>query len=198
MAPSSKADLAVKPPTRSIPKKVPKQVSNQVVWDIVKVDSTITPSAGGVVETNFSASLNTHPQNSAWTALFDQWCIPQFSVTFRSLEAPGGTSSISILYTALDFDGIGAISTIQAIEDYSTCKLTTMGARSLVTRSVRPCIKLSTQQSGSNVNSTVAREWQDSGAAGSPWFGIRSILSASNASAIIATQTIWYCFRNQI
>jgi len=195
------ADLAVRPPTTQIPSKVPRLITNQVVWDKVKIDSTLTPSAGGIVELNFTAALTSHPQASSWTALYDQWCVPQFSVAFRSLEAPGGTSSISILYTALDFDSVNALGSIPTIEDYTTCQQMTMTTGSLHVRSVRPCIKLSTGQvpgSGTNVNSTLSRSWQDSGAAGTPWIGIRSLVSASNSSSITCTQTIWFAFRNQI
>lgn len=198
MGPVAGDDLKVRPPTSRIPSSVPKQVSNQIVWDVVKVDAILTPSAGGIVENNFSFSLQLHPQVSNWAALFDQYCIPQASMTFRSLEPPGGTSSISILYTALDFDNANNLGSIAAIEDYATCKLKTMGAGAVITRSVRPCIKLSTQQPSTNVNSSLAQNWQDVGAGGTPWFGIRSILGVSNSSNIIATSTIWYAFRNQI
>jgi len=199
--PQNSSDLAVNPPTHNIPAVVPKLVSNRLAWDVVKVDFTLTPSTGGIVELNFSAALTDHPQASAWAQLFDQWCIPQFSVTFRSLESPGGTQSISILYTALDFDSVGTLGSIPAIEDYATCRLDTMTTGSTVTRSVRPCVKISTGQvpgSGTNVNASLDRVWQDSGATGTPWLGIRSMVSASNSSAITCTKTIWFAFRNQI
>jgi len=199
--PSNSSDLAVNPPTHNIPTTVPKQVSNQLAWDVVKVDSTLTPSTGGITELNFSAALTDHPQASAWAQLYDQWCIPQFSVTFRSLESPGGTSTISILYTALDFDSVGTLGSIPGIEDYATCRLDTMTTGSSVTRSVRPCVKISTGQvpgSGTNVNASLDRVWQDSGATGTPWLGIRSMVSASNSAAITCTKTVWFAFRNQI
>lgn len=199
MAPVSGADLNVRPPTRSIPQRVPSQISNKIAWDLVKVDTTIT-AAGSLVETNFSASLASHPQSSSWIALYDQWCIPQFSVTFRPRIAPGAnTGDVPLLYTALDFDSIGALGSIQAIEDYATCAVMTMTTGSVVTRSVRPCVKVSTQQPGSNVNSSLERVWQDSGAGGTPWFGIRSILGpGADSFTMIATVCIWFAFRNQI
>jgi hypothetical protein len=170
-----------------------------IAWDMVKVDTSITP-AGSVVETNFTAALTLHPQSSNWIALYDQWCVPQFSVTFRSTAPPGSdTGAVPLLYTALDFDSVGALGSVQAIEDYSTCVVTTMTTGSSVTRSIRPTVKISTQQPSSNVNSSLQRVWQDSGAGGTPWFGIRSIVGPGGTSSpIIATICIWFAFRNQI
>jgi hypothetical protein len=53
MTPVNRADLGVRPPTYSIPTTVPRQVSNQVVWDVVKVNTVITTSSSSIVETNF-------------------------------------------------------------------------------------------------------------------------------------------------
>jgi hypothetical protein len=200
MTPVSQADLAVRPPSTRIPTSVPRNVSSRVVWDIVKIDTTITPSSSGLTETNFTAALQLHPQVSSWSALFDQWCIPQFSVTFRSLSAPGNDSGpVAVLYTALDFDSSGALGTVAKIEDFATCDVDNMTTGAVVTRSIRPCVKLSTQQTSTNVNATLARPWQDTGAAGTPWFCIRSICSAVDPSdVILATLCIWFAFRNQI
>jgi hypothetical protein len=199
MAPRSRADLRVRPPSRRIPSSVPKQVSNQVVWDIVRTDLTINVGTGGIAETNFSFSLASHPQAGSWGTLYDQWCIPQVTVMFRSEQPPGATFVPAIIYTALDFDGVGNLGSIAAIEDYSTCAQCTMSPGRTHTRSIKPCIKISTQQPSTNVNSSVDRLWQDVGANGTPWFGIRSIVSSSTATyPIVATTLTWYAFRNQI
>jgi hypothetical protein len=103
------------------------------------------------------------------------------------------------MYTALDFDSNGSLGSISAIEDYATCMVTEMGHRAQLTRSIKPTVKISTQQTSSNVNSTVARAWQDSGAAGTPHYCIRSIFSTTATTyGIVATTTIWFAFRNQI
>jgi hypothetical protein len=199
-SPENKSDLSVRPPSSRVPTKVPRTVTNLVVWDVVSIDTTILTSTTTLVESNFGFTLSQHPQAASWQALFDQWCIPQVSVTFQSLMPPGATSTESILYTSLDFDNIVAINTIQAIEDFSTCETHLMGPRATHVRSIRPCNKLSALNfSGTNNNSAMSRTWVDSASPGTEFFGIRSILSGTtNAYPIVAKITLWYAFRNQI
>jgi hypothetical protein len=199
MTPQSKADLAVKPPTSVIPQRVPKQVSNLVVWDVVKVVSQILTTANGITETNFTASLTSHPQVASWQALFDQWCIPQFSISFESLTPAGSSVILPKLYTALDFDSIGALGSVTVIADFATCEATTLFPQMQVVRSIRPCVKAPTL---ANASSMLARAWQDSAFPSVAWFGIRSILDNTNTPtvypAVTANLTIWYAFRNQV
>lgn len=195
-APQNRSDLSVRPPTYRIPSTVPKQVTNLIVWDIVKFDTAITTSTTSVVETNASVSLNNHPQVSSWTSLFDQWCVPQFSTTFKSHLPPGSLTVPCEFYTALDFDNVGTLGSIAAIEDFATCAVVTMGDGVSVTRSIRPCNKVA---SGTTNVALMGRQWVDSLAPANPWFAIRSMASTSSvAYTIIATTTIWFAFRNQI
>jgi hypothetical protein len=199
MQPFNKADLRIKPPKTAIPRGMPKRIANQVVWDSVRYDVTITVSTSTVTETNYSFTLTSHPQYASWTALYDQWCIPQASVTFRAENAPGATSGTATLYTALDFDNITAITSIPNIEDFGTCAQTEMIPGKTVTRSIRPCVKVSTQQGSGNANSTLARAWQDCGSNTVPWFGIRSMTSVAGGTYTIrSTVCLYFAFRNQI
>lgn len=196
MAPSNRADMRVKPLTASIPGSVPKTVTNRLAWDSVKVVQNITLSTSALVETNFSASLSLHPQVSSWTALFDQWCIPQFSVTFESQYPSGASFAPCQFYTALDFDNSTALGSISAIDDYSTSSNIVMGVNTKFTRSIRPCLKVA---GTAGTGQSVGRFWVDSAVPSTPWFGIRSI--AANVSTtynIQAFYTIWFAFRNQI
>jgi len=165
----------------------------------VKIESQISISAVGIVETNYTFSLLDHPQQASWAALFDQWCILEASVSFRSLLPPGSTAIPSVIVTALDFDSVGALGSIAALDDFTSAAEHTMAVGSRFTRSVRPCVKVSTQQAGANVNSGMATPWVDSGATGTLHFGIRSIATQSNASyGVLVTKFIVYGFRNAI
>lgn len=196
MAPSNRADLAVRPPTYRIPTTIPRQVSNQVVWDVVKTNTTITTSSSALVETNFYWSLNSHPQSSSWATLFDQWCIPQFSATFQCAYPEGASASPGLLYTALDFDSSNNLGSVAALEDYSTCSAAMLVSGQTVTRSVKPCVKgylAGTAQAGLN------RQWIDCALPAIPWYSIRSIVGVCGASyPISVVTTIWFAFRNQI
>lgn len=198
--PTNQGDLRTKPPTSRIPSSVPRNIPSMIVWDVVKYDTAIAVSSSAITETNFSFSLSSHPQSSSWIALFDQWCIPQASVTFRTEMAPGTTQSVPILYSALDFDSLGNLGSVTSIEDFASCVVTSMPPGKSMTRSVKPCLKVSVQTGGANSNGGVQRCWIDSGSSGTQLFGIRSIVSSTSASGfnIIATVTVWFAFRSQI
>jgi hypothetical protein len=172
---------------------------NQVAFDTVKITSTINISASAIVETNFTFSLLDHPQQGNWAALYDQWCIVEASITFRSQLPPGSSAAPVDLYTAIDFDSNGTLGSIAAIEDFGTSAVCLMAHGAVTTRSVRPCVKVSLGQSGSNVNSGMATPWIDSGATGTLHYGIRSIAAQASASYNIdVVRTISYGFRNTI
>jgi hypothetical protein len=196
MAPQNKADLAVKPLSYRVPLNVPRQVSNQVVWDVLKLFSAITIPTSGIVETNFPFFLSQHPQVSSWTALFDQWCIPQATVSFQSEIPPGSTANPAVFVTALDFDNVANVGSLSALEDFSTASVDQMSAARVVTRSIHPCVKL---RSGATDSSAVTRQWIDCASPAIAWYGVRSIGGVSSATyTVIAVTTIWFCFRNQI
>jgi len=195
-APAARADLRVKPPSNTnVPNSVPRSVSNQVVWDVVKIDGTQVNSTSAPTEFNFNASLSAHPQASSWQALFDQWTVPQFSVSYQAMTPPGLTTAPPRLYTALDFDNTNTIGTITAIEDYSTSSCLELQPQSKIVRSIKPC----TKPVNIGTTSGVARMWIDSGTPSAVFYGIRSMMSASGAQVTVSTTlTIWFAFRNQI
>jgi len=198
-APENRADLMVRPPTNVIPSAVPRSVTDKIIWDVVSYDNVINTSTSTVVETNTNFSLNYHPQVTSWIALFDQWCIPQATVTYQSQMPSGVGTSAPILYTALDFDSTTNISTIQAIEDFSTCETHLMSHGATHVRSIRPCNKSSIQVSSGVSNAGMIRSWVDSSYPTALWFGIRSITGSSGtATNIVAKVTVWFAFRNQI
>jgi hypothetical protein len=204
MYPVNSQDLAVNPPDIfAVPKSVPLNIASMIVWDTVKFDTPIALSTTSNVETNFSFQLAQHPQSGSWTALFDQWTIPQASVTFRARTPPGATVESTLFYTALDFDNTAAIGgSIANIEDFSTCDVHTLSEGAVFTRTIRPCCKgtVSTSNTGSNLSSGVERLWLDCGITTSTnFYGIRTIAAQAGSNTyVIATVTVWYAFRNQV
>lgn len=196
MTPSSSSDLRVRPPTsKNVPTSVPRNIASQVVWDVLKFDIVATVPTSGILEANDNFSLSNHPQASSWTTLFDQYCIPQASITYQSLYPSGSTFAPATMYTALDFDSNGTLGSVAAIEDFTTCAVKTMGTNQRVVRSIRPCNEVST---GSSI-SDLSRNWHDSTVPNIPHNGIRFIVgSAATSYNIRKTVTVWYAFRNQI
>jgi len=196
MTPVNRADVGVRPLDAFIPTRVPRSVPNQVVWDIVKVNSVITIPVAGIVETNFQATLNSHPQVASWTALFDQWCIPRFSVTFESQYMSNSVSPPAFIVTGLDFDNVSNLSSIGLLEDFSTASNVVMSQAVRFTRTVTPSFKVA---GAINTGQSVSRLWCDCAFPATPWFGIRSIAGSSGTTyPVSAFLTIWYAFRNQI
>lgn len=194
--PVNRADLAIRPPTHNIPTSVPKQLANKIAWDTVKVTGFITVSSSVVVETNFSYNLGFHPQAGSWTSLYDQWCIPQVTITLNSQYPSNATFAPVQLVTALDFDNTTNVSTIGALMDYSTAAQKTMGVEAVVTRSIKPCVK---PQLSTTSSSGLDRIWVDSAVPSTPWYGLRTMVNSGGGSYLISyTHTIWFAFRNQI
>lgn len=171
-----------------------------LAWDIVKVTSTIAVpnTLGGITETNFAFSLASHPSASSWVSLFDQWFIPQFTVEFQSLMAPGSATSPATLYSALDFDNTANLGSLTLLEDFATCTSKVMHPQASFMRSVRPCTK---PLIGSTTTVGISRQWLDSSQSSTQNFGIRTITVGNIASgtySINVVSTIWFAFRNQI
>jgi len=201
MYPTNTGDLKIKPPSPfNVPKGVPRNVASLISWDVVKLDLTSSTSASAISENNDSFSLNNHPQNAAWTSLYDQWCIPQVSVTYISGLSPGATVAPSILYTALDFDNNGNLGSVSAIQDFASCEEVVFANGAMKTRTVRPMSKApSTASSNVSVGTDLQRTWHDSGAPGVQHYGVRSIAGiAGGPYPITRSICIWFAFRNQI
>jgi len=200
MNPLNGEDLKVRPLSMtSVPKSIPRNVTSQVVWDVVKLDGVLTASATAVVENNFSYSLAQHPQASIWTQLFDQWALPFFSIEFDSLTTPGDQTTVPTLYTALDFDSANTINTIANIEDFGSSEASVMQPSVRVLRSVRPSTKNAVASSTSTPQAVLGGPvWIDSSFTTIPHYGIRSMLSISSALQVKTTSTLYFCFRNSI
>jgi len=196
-APTNRGDLMVRPPTKNIPSTVPRTITNMICWDIVSTDFIMSANSATLTEMNFTFSLSQHPQSSSWQALFDQWCIPQASVTYQSEQPPGSTGASSILYTALDFDSVNALGSIGSIEDFSTCETVVLAPGVTHVRSVKPCSKASATPANFSI---MNRSWCDSSFNNVNHFGIRSIISVNGATSynVVAKVTVWFAFRNQI
>lgn len=197
MVPTNRADLKVSPSNDfRVPKRIP-TILPRVVWDTVKVRSTLTASNGGISEANFSVNLQTHPQYASWQAIYDQWCVPQFSLTFFSRCAPGSATAPIILHSALDFDNTTNLGSISTLDDYGTATVKILSAGQSYTRSVRPCTKPTLS---ANSSAGISRCWCDTGTPTVPWFGIRTILEQlpSGAQDLVVEITVWYAFRNAI
>jgi hypothetical protein len=200
MNPSKSSDLRIRPPNQfNVPKKVPRSLQNQVVWSIVKTESTITTSVSSIVETNFSFALTSHPQSSNFTTEYDQWCLPQVTVEFDSQLPPGSTTPPIKLYTALDFDSSSNVGSVAGIEDFSSCEALVMHSQARTMRSVRPSCKVAVGAASSSPTAGLSGpQWLDCSIPGIIHYGIRSVADLGGVQFISVTTTLWFAFRNSI
>jgi hypothetical protein len=194
---SNKSDLRLKPPKMSTVPSVPRSLANQIVFDTCTIRTTVSNSTSTISESNFAVSLSTNPQSASWAALFDQWCVPQFSVTWMSIEPPSFTGTTPELHTAIDFDNSVNLGSLAAIDDYGTARTDVLIFNKSVTRSVRPCVK--PDASGTS-GALTARSWIDCAQPGILHYGIRSIIGQASTAAttLVVDTTVWYAFRNTI
>lgn len=194
----NRGDLSLKPPSaRSVPRSVPRNIGNKVVWDKVMTRSTISTSTSAVTEQTYSFTLAAHPQASSWSALFDQWTIPQFSITWMNFSSGASTATLPELHTAIDFDNGTFLGSTQLIDDYGSAQVDLLIFNKSVTRSVKPCCK---PDAGGASSALTAQSWVDCGSPNVPFYGIRSVfgIAATAGTTLLVEATIWYAFRNTI
>jgi len=201
MNPTNASDLRVRPPTnRNVPTTIPRNIQSIIVWDSVKIESQIAASATSIIEQNFIFTITLHPQYASYLAIYDQYSIPMVSIEFDSQCPPGSGFAPPALHTALDFDNATALGSVQSLEDFATAEYMVMQPGSRHLRSIRPSCKGVTSTTGGTATSSVAGPlWIDSAVNNVPFYGIRSILNTGSPTvSVLVTQTIWFCFRNQI
>jgi len=191
------SDLSIRPPTAKVPTRVPRNILNRIVWATMTYNgTTITTSLTALTENNFNFQLNNTAQYSSWTTLFDQFTIVQASVTLKLQGNYSSTGNYPELYTAIDFDNISNLNSIQLIENYASAEVLQVRPNSSVTRSCKPC--LAPDLSGVS-GAGVQRAWVDCAQPGIPAFGIRTIFSiAGTQITAIPIITMWIAFRTNI
>lgn len=196
--PANRRDARVKPPRMDkVPSSIPRNLGSQLVFDRTSIRSTIGTSTSGITETNYGWSLNTHPEVSHWSVLFDQWCLVEATVVFQNLEPPSSTGSTPELHTALDFDSFANLGSVALIDDFGSSQTDVLIFNKKVVRSVRPCCK---PDLGGTGGAAVARSWVDSANPGIPHYGIRTIIpqAISNANTLTVQTYLVFAFRNSI
>jgi hypothetical protein len=203
-----RSDLQIRQPNWQLTQSPPRNFKTHIFWVEESYQSSFALSAAGsVVEQNQAFAINQFPGASSMANLFDQFCIysvmvrviPEFTVS--TVAAPGVT--YGRIWTALDFDSNGPISSESAIEQYATVKVCEITPGKSYERFVKPTCSLVTGASNGTSNTGIAmtRMWLNSSNTGTPHFGVR-ILTAGNQSTtapvMIVEVTAIFGLRNTI
>jgi len=204
-----RSDLMVRQPSWSLTQSPPRNFKTQIFWvEEAYQTSFALSAAGSVVEANQVFALNQFPGASSMANLFDQFCIysamirviPEF--TLANASSVVGTT-YGRIWTALDWDSVGPISTENAIQQYSTARAAEITGGKSYERFVKPTCALVTGSSNGTTATGIAmsRMWLNSSNTGTPHFGIRILTAGNNsttAPVMIVEVTCIIGLRNSI
>lgn len=181
-----------------VPTKVPRNINDQVVWSRIILDTATTLSAVAETQIGVSFNLNQHPEVSAFSTVFDQYCIPAVSILIRGSENvatnTGGNSPR--IYTVLDHDDPNVLA-ISAMKAYANCY--EQRACDSVTRILYPRIAQAAY-SGAFTSFANARAWIDAASPNVQHYSFKWSAEADTRATlgeVLVRYEIYYAFRNR-
>jgi hypothetical protein len=192
-------DLTYRPVAPTYRAKPPRQLLNQLFFVRQETTSTITASATTATETNISFTATLDMQQSAqYLAIFDQYYLHCAIVTITNdIVITGSGNDLPLVYTAIDFDNVNALGSIQAIQAFGTVNQDVLAPGKSVTRVIMPCISTS---ASTFTGAAVTRLWVDSAFPNVPFYGFRSIVAPvvpTSGVLNVCISVIW-AFRNTV
>jgi len=183
---SVSSDLRQKQPSFNLVQSPPKNFLNAIHWikDSFNWSTTIS-GAAGVTELNQAFNLGQCANATAVASLYDQYCI--YSVHTKIMMTGNAiiTAAVSYgqLYTALDYDNASNITTVSAIQQYSSVESSEIYPGKSYERYLKPCVgNIIGSSNGSAVTTNPARLWVNSSSTSQPHYGLRTI-NVGNSTA---------------
>jgi hypothetical protein len=191
-----KADYTLRPPVAVYRATPPKNLNNQIHFVRYTWTSLINTSVSGITEQNFSFTAANSMQ-TGWLALFDQYCCDHVTVTCCNTGNDTNGGQIPEVVTNVDFDSISVLGNIATLAGYSNSNVATLNSGKSVTRFIQPANAPSV---GGFNSSAVSRLWVDSAFNSVPFYGYRSIISATPGGVypILYSISVVWAFRNTI
>jgi hypothetical protein len=188
-------DLTRRPPRSTFTASPPKQLGNQIFWIRTSFNNTIATSSSVIVENNFALSLTTHAPNvSGLVSIFDSYALHSAVITISGPTVT--TASTCTVYTAIDYTSVANLGTVAGIESFASCNIAILTQGQNVTRYLEPTLQ---DTIGGNSTVGAARQWVDSSAPSTLWYGFRFITATTTSSynLPVTINCIW-AFRNSI
>lgn len=179
----------------------PKSLRTKIVWmvqNVIKLNN-LSISNSVPTEANLSFLLTDTDNYSAWTSLFDQYCIYSISVSITILASTTNTTtSLGRLTTAIDYDNTNNLSTETKVQEYSSALTVEVFPNMSVQRFIKPCNKSALFAGTSSTQAGVGRVWIDANAQAISHYGLRSFWNLNGSSSLTADYIATYCigFRN--
>jgi len=162
-----------------------RQMSDSLLIRQVGDPITVSQSSAGNVYGSFNFTAGQSAQVSQLVALFDQYRIDSAVVDFRPRVTAflQGTAPSGMMFTVLDFDDANVPSSLNQLEQYTTCKISALSER--VTIPLKPCFSTSANSQISGiVSARPARGWVDAAYTDINHYGVKYGLSQGVAGAL--------------
>lgn len=190
------SDLTLRPPIMVYNARPPRNLNNQIHFVRFTSSLLVNSSATAITETNILFTAAAFMQ-VGWLALFDQYCLDSVVVSVANQGAPSAAVTLPELVTNVDFDSISVIGNIATLRGYSNSNSCNLETGKALTRIINPANAPSV---GGLNSSGVSKMWVDSAFQSVPFYGFRSIMSATPGGTypILFTTTCVWAFRNTI
>jgi hypothetical protein len=179
-------DLTRKPTSFLLTQTPPKNVRNLIHWfEVTLLNTTLTVSNTSTTEYNQSFSLSGLSNVSAYTALFDQYCIHSVLVSFAitsSADYFSGTQGR--VTTALDFDNISNIGSESTLQQYSSATTNEVTPGLSIERYVKPTVKGYVSAGSGAYAGVPERVWLDCTLPTIQHYGVRSFWAGNSESSL--------------
>jgi hypothetical protein len=179
------ADFSYRPPSGVYNAKPPKVIGNQIHFIRNLYLLTVQSSTTAIVESNYSFTASPYMSGFAnYLAVFDQYFLHSVVCTVTSdyTAANNNTDPLQIV-TAIDFDNVSALGSVANLLGFNTAVQSILLPGKSVTRVIMPCNSTNLQ---GGAGAGVTRTWVDAALPSVPFFGFRSIISASGTTAAVS------------
>jgi hypothetical protein len=170
----------------------------QVNWS--SANNAIATS--GITQINLAFALGNIDAVSAYTAIYDQYCIYAVKIRALATAETGLSGYTGRIATAIDYDNISTLSGLAALEDYGSVVESEFEPAMSYERFIKPCVAPTVWNGSASVVNAygISRMWLDSASASVPHYGYRSIFSGNVTSGLGVDFFVTYIlgFRNNV
>jgi hypothetical protein len=198
-----KADLEAPLPDWKLTQHPPSLRGN-ITWVVGRLQTILTISNSVPTENNVAFRLSDLVDLVGLAAFFDQYCIYAVTVNVTpNFEGAGSTLyTFGTCVTAIDYDNINNLGSLQAIEAFQTAETFEMAAGQSIQRFIKPAVAPALYTTGSPALAgySVQRMWVDSSDTGVPHYGFRSFFVSNTVAGNSVVNDFTYVvgFRNNM
>jgi hypothetical protein len=179
-------DFTRKPASFFLTQTPPRRIRDAIHWfEVTLLNTTLSVSNLTTTEYNQSFSLSGLSNASAYTNLFDQYCIHSVLVSFAvTSSADYFSGSQGRVTTALDFDNISNLGSEATLQQYMSAITVEVTPGLSVERYVKPTAKGYLTTGGGAYAGLPERVWIDCTLPTIPHYGVRSFWAGNTESSL--------------